>query len=128
MPGYAGDGQATCIGLGQQAYFFNSETLVSVPVASVAYLISRVPGTFYPWGVSYEIWFSGNPGAFEVDIQTADWDLNSHYCTINTINSTSSLNASFVGRVELPQFYARYTRVYIKTLTNSVSVWATLTR
>lgn len=128
MPGYAGDGLAKLMNANSQVSLFSGETLGTVPAASIAVQLSRPTSMYYPWGASFEIWFSGNPGAFEVDVQTADIDADIHYCTISALNSTAALNAHFVGRIELPNFWARFVRVYVKTLTNSVSVYAVVTR
>ena len=128
MPGYAGNGQAKLLNTNSQAMLFSGETLNTVPAASVAFQLSRPTSMYYPWGASFEIWFSGNPGAFEVDVQTADIDADMHYCTISALNSGAALNANYVGRIELPNFWAKFVRVYVKTLTNSVLVYAMVTR
>lgn len=128
MPGYAGQGQAKLLNVNSQAYFFNGETIFSAPVASIAFQLGRPTSMYYPWGASFEFWFSGAPGVFEIDIQTADIDMDSHYCTINTVNNTNQLNSFNVGRVELPQFWAKFVRVYVKTLTNAVLFSALVTR
>jgi hypothetical protein len=125
MPGYAGTAQAALIRDNQQKYLWNNET-VAVGEASIAFQIERVNRTFYPWGISLEIFFSGNPGSFEVDLQDADIDQDSHYVTVDAI--TSGLNASYVTRIELPSFYAKYVRVKLVTLTNLVNTSVLLTR
>jgi hypothetical protein len=125
MPGYAGTAQATLIRDNQQKYLFNKET-VAVGTASIACQIERVNRSFYPWGISLEIFFSGNPGAFEVDLQDADIDQDSHYVTVDAI--TVGLNASYVTRIELPSFYAKYVRVKLVSLTNAVTTSVLLTR
>jgi hypothetical protein len=63
---------------------------------------------------------------FEVDIQTADTDAEVNYVTINTL--TAGLNASNIGRLELPNFWARYVRAKVVTLTNAVAVTVKVTR
>ncbi len=125
MPGYAGTGQATLIRDNQQKFLFQQETNVTGK-ASIALQLERVNRSFYPWGVSFQVAFTdvngnpANPGAVEVDIQTSDIDQDTQYCTINSL--TSGLNANFVGRIELPSFYAKYIRAFIKVLTNNVFV------
>jgi hypothetical protein len=125
MPGYAGTAQAALIRDNQQKYLWNNET-VAVGEASIAFQIERVNRTFYPWGISLEIFFGGNPGSFEVDLQDADIDQDSHYVTVDAI--TSGLNASYVTRIELPSFYTKYVRVKLVSLTNTVNVSVLLTR
>lgn len=128
MPGYKGSGQATLLRENRSEFLFELTDNATAGTASKSVNLERRPGSFYPWGASFEIFFSGAPGTFEVDIQTADIDQDSHYCTISTINSTGSLNANNVGRIELPQFWAKYVRAYVKTLTNPVQVGVLVTR
>ena len=125
MPGYAGTSSAQLLYENRQAYLFQNET-VAAGVASIAYQLRRERGAFYPWGISLEIFFSGDPGSLEVDLQDADIDEDSHYVTVDTI--TAGLNASYVTRIELPSFYTKYVRVKLVTLTNSVTTSVLLTR
>ena len=94
--------------------------------ASIAYQLRRERGAFYPWGMSLELSFSANPGTFEIDIETADTDDNAHYVTINTL--TGGLNTFYVGRLELPSFWAKYVRAQVVSITNTVAVTILLTR
>jgi hypothetical protein len=125
MPGYPGTGQAQLIYENRQVFLFQNETVAN-GTASIAFQLHRVRGTSYPFGMSLELGFSADPGTFEVDIQTSDTDDDAHYVTINTVNS--GLNTSFVGRVELPSFWAKYVRVKAVTLTNAVATTVKLTR
>lgn len=125
MPGYAGTARADLIRDNQQKYLWNNEA-VAAGTASIAFQIERVNRSFYPWGISLEIFFSGNPGSFEVDLQDADIDQDSHYVTVDAI--TTGLNASYVTRIELPSFWTKYVRVKLVTLTNAVNVSVLLTR
>jgi hypothetical protein len=61
-----------------------------------------------------------------VDVETADTDEDTHYVTINTL--TDGLNSSYVGRIELPSFWAKFVRVQVVTLTNAVAITVLLTR
>lgn len=125
MPGYGGTAQATLLRDNKQIFLFQQEVNVTGR-ASIAVQLERVNRSFYPWGASFEVYFTdvnGNPaspGNFEVDIQTADIDQDTHYCTINSFVNTASLNANFVGRIELPSFWAKFVRGYVKSLTNPV--------
>jgi hypothetical protein len=125
MPAYTGPAQAQLLYENRQAFLFQNET-VAAGTASIAYQLRRERGAFYPWGISLELSFSGDPGTFEVDIQTADVDTDSHFVTINTI--TGGLNTSYVGRLELPSFWAKYVRAQVVALTNTVAVTILLTR
>lgn len=133
MPGYGGTGMATLIRENQQKYLFQQETNVTGR-ASIAVQLERIPRASYPWGVSFHIAFTdanGNPadpGTYEVDIQTSDIDKDTQYCTISSLVGAGSLNASFVGRIELPSFWAKYVRANVVTLTNAVFVTVLVTR
>lgn len=131
MPGYAGPGQAKLLRDNQQIFLFQQETNV-VGRASIAVQLERINRSFYPWGASAQIYFTdgsgnpSNPGSFELDIMTSDIDQDAMYCVENAY--TGTLNANFVGRVELTAFWAKYIRAYVKTLTNGVYTSVLLTR
>ena len=133
MSGYGGTGSATLLRENQQRFLFQQEINVTGR-ASIAVQLERIPRASYPWGASFEIYFTdasgnpANPGAYEVDIQTADIDQDSHYCTVSILNGAGQLNGSFVGRIEMSSFWAKYVRAYIKTLTNVVYVSVLVTR
>jgi len=127
MPGYPGGGQARLLRTNQQIFLFNNET-VAAARASIAVQLDRISHSSYPFGASFQVKFSGDPGAFEVDIQTSDTDNDADYCTINLLNSSSQLNSNFVGRVELPNFWAKFVRGYVRTLTNAVTTTLLVTR
>ena len=133
MPGYGGTGRAQLIRQNQQAFLFQRETNVTGH-ASVAVQLERVNRSYYPWGVSFQVSFTdvngnpANPGTFEVDIQTSDIDQDAQYCTINSWAGAGSLNANFVGRIELPNFYAKYIRAFVTTLSNPVYTTLLATR
>ncbi len=132
MPGYGGTGQAKLLRENKQTWLFQVETNVTGR-ASIAVQLERIPRSFYPWGASFQLYFTdvnGNPadpGVCEVDIQTSDIDSDAQYCTINSLNQ-AALNATFAGRLELPSFFAKYVRGYVKTLTNAVYVSLLVTR
>jgi hypothetical protein len=124
MPGYPGAGQATKVDQGLQVYLFQNEYVV-VGESSIGCLLSRIPGIFYPWGISFDVAFSAAPGTFEIDVQTADIDQDSHYVTIASL-TTGALNSGNVGRVELPNFWARFTRVRVVSFANYATVTLTV--
>ena len=126
MPNYPGTGQATLIKSNQQLLLFDAER-VSNGMSSVAYLLDRLPMVPGIFGASFEIWFSGDPGSCQIDIQTADVDKDSHYCAIKSFTDTD-LNTNFVGRIELSQFWARYVRANIVNLSNYVNTSIMVTR
>lgn len=124
MPGYQ-SGRAKLLRTNQQAFLLNNE-IIAAGFSSAAVQLDRISHSSYPFGVSFMIKFSADPGTLEVDIQTSDTDVDSDYCTISTFNT--ALNANFVGRVELPQFWAKFVRASIKTLTNAVATTVLVTR
>lgn len=75
--------------------------------------------------LSVELAFSGDPGTFQIDLQTADTDEEKYYVTKSSLKSTDSLlNSSFVGRIETPSVVAKFARLMVVDLTNAVTVVA----
>lgn len=68
--------------------------------------------------ISVEVSFSVNPGAFEIDLQTADTDTTNAYQTATggTITAASQFQAggAYYARLEL-HIKARFARPYVKT-------------
>lgn len=126
MPLYPGPGKAPLLHENNQAWLFQNEA-VTAGQASIAYQLERARGVAYPFGASFEISFSADPGAFEVDIQTSDSDAaTGKYFSV--VQTTGPLNASFVTRIEMPLFWARYVRVILVSITNAVNLTVELTR
>jgi hypothetical protein len=140
---YPGPGQAGLLRPNGQQWLFESQLIAAGgvsggagaygnnPSASIAVQLERIRGDFYPFGASFHIAFTNilgqpaNPGTFEIDIQDSDIDIDTQYCTLSSL--TGGLNAYYVGRIELPTFWGKFVRAYVKTLTNAVytSVLAT---
>lgn len=133
MPGYSGNGQAQTIGPDRQVFLWDNDTVTAGQTTgsmSLAYGIGPLDNAFYPWGLSLEAWFSGAPGAFEIDILGANVDIGypnpGHYVQIGTI---TSVNSSNVGRFDMPSnTWPRFVCAYLKTLTNAVQVTLQLTK
>lgn len=96
------------------------------PYASIAIQLERIKSSFYPMGVSLQCFFTtadgktaANPGAFEIDLQTADIDSDPSYCTQSSL---TVLNPSFQGRFEQTTLWAKYIRVYLKTITTACNL------
>ncbi len=136
VPGiYPGGGQASLLRTNEQQWLFQNQAAPTPPYASIAVQLERIKSAFSQFGASFQIFFTNangslvpaNPGTFEIDIQTSDTDANdASYVTIDTINS--GLNASYVTRLELASFWAKYVRAKIVTLTNPVNVNVLVTR
>jgi hypothetical protein len=131
MAGYGGTGKAVLLRANQQQYLFQQETNVTGR-ASMAVQLERISHSFYPWGMSVQVFFTdvnGNPadpGTFELDIQASDIDQENKFCTISTITQTAQ-NPSFAAVYSTTTNYMKFARVFVKTLTNPVftSVLAT---
>jgi hypothetical protein len=133
MPGYAGNGQATLLGVNRQAFLWQSEVIAagSYPGSlSVAYLLARLDNASYPWGASFECLFAGNPGVFEIDIIGANIDQAQNYTQLGTITVANSyVSGNYAGRWDMPSnVWVKYVAAYMKTLTNAVAVTLTVTR
>jgi hypothetical protein len=113
---------------GIPAYAFDNET----PAVNQASQQFCLPASKHgvPKSVSVSISYAASPGAFEVDIETADDDKNgagdANYAPELRVNS--GLNASFVTRAELTNVAARWIRVRNILNTNGVALTVTITR
>ena len=128
MSAYQGINQATLLRENRQVLVWNNETVPASAVngsLSQAFQLERVRSVSYPWGFSVEIEFSGNPGAFEVDVMVADTDNPTHYIQFTNI---TQVNSSFVGRADVQNCFAKYVALYLNTLGNSVNITGQITR
>jgi hypothetical protein len=89
----------------------------SVPVAL------PVQGVGNPQNLSVSIAFSGAPGAFEVDLLTADVDAWTNYVQKATV---TAVNASNVARMEITGLKAKFACLQLVSRANSVSATATI--
>jgi hypothetical protein len=97
---------------------------------STAFLLERLDNASYPWGASFEVVFSGNPGVFEIDIVGSNIDQAQNYTYLGMINlATSFVSGYYVGRWDMPSnIWVKYVAGYIKSLTNAVSATLMVTR
>jgi hypothetical protein len=127
---YVATGNAALLRANEQQYLFQQQ-LIAAGTASIAVQLERLRDRAgYPNGVSLQVWFTNasgvaaDPGAFEVDTQTSDNDVQyADGIGITAVNATN-----FSGRIELPWIYALFLRVNVKTLTNAVYSNALVTR
>ena len=127
MPGYSGTGQAKLINYNQQRRLWVAET-VAAGASSIAVQLRRIEGQSYPWGCAFEITFSGAPGVFEVDAQTAETDTDANYVTVAQL---AAVNASNVGRIDLTAatpFFGKFVRLHMTALANAVTTSGIVTR
>jgi hypothetical protein len=122
MPTYANVYPPSSVGFGESASVIAStDTIFPAPFKSAQ--VALAPN-FSTGKVrcAVEIIFSGNPGTFSVQLQTADTDIDAAYNQEGTaITAVSSGN---VARAEFPDAVAHFARIYIATLTNSVTATA----
>lgn len=111
---YRGAGQARLLNANHQYFLLQNQSYAPGPsnTASVAVQLERQKSASYPFGVSYEVLFSGAPGAFQLDIQHADTDTDAAYVTMNSISAVNSNNSA---RVELPATWTKFARVKMTT-------------
>ena len=133
MPPYPGNNLANILNNNRQHFLWDNELIpASATVGSLsnAFELWRVNQSFYPWGLSFEVAFSGAPGVFEIDIVGANTDIGypnpGYYVTLGSI---TTVNSSNVGRWDMPtNVWPKYVAAYMKTLTNAVNVTLTVTK
>lgn len=140
MPSYAGSNQANPLSNNRQVFLWQNEAPpAGVPPSSTtsgslscAFELQRVNQSFYPWGLSFELTFSGAPGAFEVDILAANSDVITSYVQIANIKNTSQVGVatgSYTYRYDMASnIWPKYVAAYLKTLTNAVNVTLQVTK
>ena len=134
MPGYAGNGKAELLRNNTQGILWSiQDGIITPPQLSVAFLLERINRSYYPWGLSFEVAFSGNPGAFEIDLMGSNTDAAANYIFLGNITATNNAFGSYtpfrgyVGRWDMPtNMWPKYVAGFIKTLTNSVSLSLTV--
>ncbi len=130
MPNYGSSNQGKLLYENSQVFLWNNELVVAGNL-SISWELFRVSRSYYPWGLSAEVVFSGNPGVFEIDIMGANTDAAANFIQIGTItNAGSSIIAgAYVGRWDMPSYiWPKYIAGYIKTLTNAVNTTLAITR
>jgi hypothetical protein len=122
MPTYANVYPPSSVGFGESASVIAStDTIFPAPFKSAQ--VALAPN-FSTGKVrcAVEIIFSGNPGTFSVQLQTADTDIDAAYNQEGT--AITAVSAGNVARAEFPDAVAHFARIYIATLTNSVTATA----
>jgi len=120
MPVY-GSAPSGQTGLG--ALVWSAET-PAVGTASVPVVMGRTPN--FPNCLGVEIAFAAAPGAFQIDLETADTDQDKYYVVKGSIGTGTPLNAQFVGRIEITNIVAKFARLRMVSRTNAVAVTAKL--
>ena len=112
MPGYPGSNLAKLLHNNVQGFLWDNEIPV-VGTLSKAYILERINRSYYPWGLSFEAIFSGNPGVFEIDLMGSNDDHLTSYNYLGMINGTNNaygaIFTGFVGRWDMPtQIWPKY--------------------
>lgn len=123
---YPGAGQAVLLRANEQQQVWLNQGISAGVTTSIAVQLERLRSPyFYPWGAAVEIAFSGAPGTFEIDVQFAEVDQDSHYVGVGTI---TAVNTSNVGRYDMPNtVFPKFIRLFAKTFPNSVTASAIIT-
>ncbi len=122
---YPGNSLAKILYENKQEYLFNAEAGAAlVGFASWAFELRRERGAFYPFAAAFELYFSGTPGVFQVDIQVADTDLDDHYITVSSFTST----VNNVNRFDMTNLWPKFVRAKVVALANAVNVSVLVTR
>lgn len=118
---YTTSGLAGLLRANEQQYLFQQQR-IAAGQASIAVQLERINRIYYPFAASIQIWFTdvnqaaADPGAFEVDAQLSDNDVQySDYTGLTAVNATSR-----AGIIQLTLIWAKFLRVNVKTLTNAV--------
>jgi hypothetical protein len=122
MPSYSNVVPPSSVGFGESASVIAStDTIYPAPFKSAQ--VALAPN-FSTGKVrcAVEIVWGGAPGTISVQLQTADTDVDGAYNQEGSaITTVSSGN---VTRGEFPDVVARFARIYVATLTNSVTATA----
>lgn len=125
MPAYQASGSITALYPGDTATLILAER----PAAGVASLQVALGGNpdGSPLKLSVEGLFAGAPGAFEVDLQTSDTDVDADY--ISQAAVLNAVNANNACRAEFPAIVAKFARLLTKIqTTNAVNGTFRITR
>lgn len=89
--------------------------------ASLAVALIAVPSQN---GTPFRVhgFFSGAPGAFEIDVQVAEIDTDTNYQTISNGNITSVDSTNNTFHLDAVQVSARFARLLMRSRANAVNV------
>jgi hypothetical protein len=121
MPDYV-QGQLTGLQPGDQQAVYNAESLTTGHASRAVVLVPDRGGDDGAAALSFEVGFSGAPGAFTLQPQVADTDVDAAYIAVGSTITT--VNAGNYARQEL-NTNARFARVFV-TLQPANAVTATV--
>lgn len=118
MPAYGASGPATQTTLG--SFVWENEVVdpsdPSGEPSSIPIGLKRSEN--HPNCVSAEVEFSADPGAFQIDLQTADTNEEKYFVTKASLDETG-VNDDFIGRIEATNIVAKLVRLKMVSLTNA---------
>ena len=120
MPSYANALPPQSVGFGDTAVVIASTDTLSATFKSAQVALQHTYAGA-PQRLSVEIVFSGAPGTFTLNLQTADSDVDANY--VNEGSAISSVTNN-VARLEVPQVVANFARLAFTALQNSVTATA----
>jgi len=120
MPSYSNALPPVSVGFGESAVVIAPTDTLSASFKSAQVALQHTyAGT--QQRISVEIAFSGAPGTFTLNLQTADSDVDANYANEGTAISSVTNN---VARLEVPQVVANFARLVFTALQNSVTATA----
>lgn len=127
MPAYSSTGNRVVLYPGDALTVWNAE---SPTTGSSSQQVALTPNTSTDSSsLSVQVTFSGDPGVFEIDVQEADApDVDGSYNLISTSAKITTVNSSFVGRLDLTGIRADFVRLNMQNdPANAVTTTATIT-
>jgi hypothetical protein len=128
MPAYSATAPITAIYPGDKKTVWSVEQPLTGTTSDRVAIGGTDVSMGQPGQVSIEIKFSGAPGAFQIDAQTADTDTDAAYVS-EPGSSLTTVNAGNYGRIELWPVVGKFVRLIMTTQTgNAVNATATIGR
>lgn len=123
MPAYDSESESKPIlGGGPVVVWDAEQPMNSSPLETASQAVSLSRNAHLPNCFSVELEFDGAPGAFGVDVQTADTDEEKYYVTKSSITAVTATNN--VARVEVLNVVARFARLKMSSCANDVDATA----
>ena len=118
------------IGQGDTVQVWSAEQPVAGAGGASASIAVALAGAYGVGNTGLEVsgFFSGAPGTFEIDVQVSDVDADTQYQTVANGNITSVDATNQTFHFDGSTIKARFCRLLMRTLTNSVNVTATVGR
>lgn len=135
MPNYPGTLNSATVspvpsngmGIGDSLLLFSAEQ-PAAPQASISFT-PMFTNTEYAPAFTFEVLFSGAPGAFSLTIQEADTDADIFYIVpTNAAYTLNAVSGNQVVRSDLIPFGGRFGRVNLVSRANGVNITVRVTR